>query len=196
DMKHIAIVTLVLTLASAMLAQTNAPAKTTSNPVVGTVRQLEERQSKNLIGAADEMPADKYSYHPTAEQMSFAHLVMHVTEANNGMCARIGGEQPHEMKLSETDSKDVLTKAMKDSFAYCEQVLAKADDSTLGQPVAFSGGRTGTRAAALIYLATGWADHYGAAAMYLRLNNLLPPSAQKAPAKYISRPSHDQLRPP
>ncbi len=72
---------------------------------------------------------------------------------------------------------------MKESFAYCEQVLAKADDSTLGQAVAFSGGRTGTRASALIHLATGWADHYGAAAMYLRLNNLLPPSAQKAPPK-------------
>ncbi len=182
-MKHIAIATLVLAFAPAVLAQTNAPAQTTSSPVVSTVRQLEERQSKNLIGAADEMPADKYSYHPTPEQMSFAHLVMHVAEANNGMCARIAGEQPRELKLSESDSKDVLTKAVRDSFAYCEQVLAKADDSTLGQPVAFSGGRTGTRATALIYLVTGWADHYSAAAMYLRLNNLLPPSAQKAPAK-------------
>jgi uncharacterized damage-inducible protein DinB len=180
-MKLITIATLVLVLAPAVVAQTMAP--NTSNPVVSTVRQLEERQSKNLIGAAEEMPADKYSYHPTPEQMTFAHLVIHVAEANNGMCARIGGDQPREAKLSETDSKDVLTKAVRDSFAYCEQVLAKADDSTLGQPVAFSGGRTGTRATALIALVTGWADHYSAAAMYLRLNNLLPPSPQKAPAK-------------
>jgi len=177
-MKHIAIATLILLLASVMLAQTNAP---TSNPVVSTVRQLEERQSKNLIGAADEMPADKYSYHPTPEQMTFAHLVIHVVEANNGSCARVAGEQPREVKLNESDSKEVLTKALKESFAYCEQVLTKADDSTLGQAVAFSGGRTGTRATALIYLAAGWADHYSAAAMYLRLNGLLPPSAQKAP---------------
>jgi hypothetical protein len=182
-MKHSNIATLVLVFALATLAQTNAPAQTTSNPVISTVRQLEERQSKNLIGAADEMPADKYSYHPTPEQMSFAHLIVHVTEANNGMCARISGDQPRETKLSESDSKEVLTKAVKDSFAYCEQVLAKADDSTLGQPVAFSGGHTGTRATALISLVTGWADHYSAAAMYLRLNNLLPPSAQKVPAK-------------
>lgn len=180
-MKHIAIATLILVSVSALFAQTSTPAATTSNPVVSTVRQLEERQSKNLIGAADEMPADKYSYHPTPEQMTFAHLVIHVVEANNGSCARIAGEQPREVKLNESDSKDVLTKALKESFAYCEQVLAKADDSTLGQPVAFSGGRTGTRAAALIYLAAGWADHYSAAAMYLRLNGLLPPSAQKAP---------------
>ena len=180
-MKHIAIATLLLAFTSAMLGQTNAPTTTVSNPVVSTVRQLEERQSKNLIGAAEEMPADKYSYHPTAEQMSFAHLVIHVVEANNGSCARVAGEPPREMKLNESDSKDVLTKALKDSFAYCEQALAKADDSTLGQPVSFPGGRTATRAAALIYLVTGWADHYAAAAMYLRLNGLLPPSAHKEP---------------
>jgi len=180
-MKPITIATLLLAFAPAVVAQTTAP--NTSNPVVSTVRQLEERQSKNLIGAAEEMPADKYSYHPTPEQMTFAHLVIHVAEANNGMCARVAGEQPRETKLSESDSKDVLTKAVRDSFAYCEQALAKADDSTLGQPVAFAGGRTGTRATALIALVTGWADHYAAAAMYLRLNNLLPPSAQKAPPK-------------
>ena len=182
-MKHIAIATLILALGPALLAQTAAPAQTNSSPVVGTVRQLEERQAKNLIGAADEMPADKYSYHPTPEQMSFAHLVIHVVEANYGSCARVTGEQPREVKLSETDSKETLTKATRDSFAYCEQALAKADDSTLGQAVAFPGGRTGTRAAALIYLVTGWADHYAGEAMYLRLNGLLPPSAQKAPAK-------------
>ena len=129
-MKHIAIATLLLALAPATLAQTNSPGTTAGNPVISTVRQLEERQSKNLIGAAEEMPADKYSYHPTPEQMSFAHLIIHVAEANNGMCARIAGEPPRETKLSESDSKDVLTKAVKDSFAYCEQVLAKADDST------------------------------------------------------------------
>jgi len=28
-------------------------------------------------------------------------------------------------------------------------------------------------------LPSSWADHYGAAAMYLRLNGLLPPTAKK-----------------
>src|SRR5271167_5049446 len=109
DMKHIAIAALSLALMPALLAQTGTPAQTNSNPVISAVRQLEERQSKNLIGAADEMPADKYSYHPTPEQMSFAHLMVHVAEANNGMCARVAGDQPRETKLSESDSKDVLS---------------------------------------------------------------------------------------
>ena len=110
-MKLIAIATLVLACGPAIVAQTNAPAETASNPVVSTVRQLEQRQAKNLIGAAEEMPADKYNYHPTPEQMSFAHLVIHVVEANYGSCARVAGEQPREGKLSETDSKETLTKA-------------------------------------------------------------------------------------
>jgi DinB superfamily len=179
DMKRVTMAALILACATVALAQSKAPAQNTTNPVVSTLRQLEERQSKNLIGAADEMPADKYGYRPTPQQMSFAHLVIHVTESNNSLCARVAGEPPHEVKLGESDSKDMLTKAMKDSFAYCEQVLAKADDSNLGQQVELFGGRSGPRAAALIYLATGWADHYSAAAMYLRLNNLLPPSAKK-----------------
>jgi uncharacterized damage-inducible protein DinB len=182
-MKSLAIATLLLVLASVVLAQSKAPAPSGSNPVVSTVRQLEQRQSKNLIGAAEEMPADKYGYHPTPPQMTFAHLVMHIAGSNNILCARLAGEQPGESKLKETDSKDVLTKALKDSFNYCEQVLAKTDDSTLARPVVLFEGRTGTRAAALIYLAADWADHYSAAAMYLRLNGLLPPSAQKGPAK-------------
>ncbi len=179
DMKLVTIASLLLALATVAMAQSKTPAQITSSPVVSTVRQLEERQAKNLIGAAEEMPADKYSYHPTPPQMTFAHLVMHIAQSNNLLCARVAGEQPRELKMSESDSKEMLTKALKDSFAYCEQVLSKADDSTLGQPVELYGGRTGTRAAALIYLAADWADHYSAAAMYLRLNNLLPPSAKK-----------------
>jgi uncharacterized damage-inducible protein DinB len=178
-MKRVTIATVILALAPVASAQSKSQDQTTSNPVVTTVRQMEGRQSKNLIGAAEEMPADKYSYRPTTDQMTFAHLIMHTAQANNTFCAGIAGEPAHEMKLSDSDSKDTLTKALKDSFDYCQQVLAKADDSALGQSVTLFEGQTGTRASALVRLAASWADHYSAAAMYLRLNNLLPPSAKK-----------------
>ena len=178
-MKRIVITTLIVALAPAAIAQSKATAEVTSNPVVTTVRQMEERYAKNLIGAADEMPADKYGYRPTPEQITFGHLIVHSAQANNSLCAAIAGEQPRSLKLSENDSKETLTKALKDSFAYCEQALAKADDSALGQSVTLFEGQTGSRGSALVRLAMGWADHYSAAAMYLRLNNLLPPSAKK-----------------
>ena len=179
-MKYVAAAILMLLYCVPVLsAQSTQPSTAVTNPVVATVRQMETRFAKNLVGAAEEMPADKYSYRPTPEQMTFAHLMMHTAEANNSLCAAVAGEKPHEMKLSESDSKDTLTKALKDSFTYCEQTLAKADDTALGQTVTLYENQTGTRAGALVRLAAGWADHYSAAAMYLRLNNLVPPSAQK-----------------
>jgi len=178
--KHIAATTfMLLAVVSALVGQAKESSPNTANPIVTTVRQMETRYSKNLTGAADAMPADKYTYKPTPDQITFAHLVMHSAEANNSLCAAVAGETAPSVKLSDTDPKDTLTKALKDSFVYCEQVLAKADDSTLGQPVTLFGGRSSTRGGALIFLAANWADHYSEAAMYLRLNNLLPPSAIK-----------------
>jgi hypothetical protein len=179
-MKTIAFAALALLgCAPQLAAQAKEASPNTANPIVVTVRQIEERYSKNLAGAAEEMPADKYSYKPTPDQITFGHLMMHVAEANNALCASAAGEQPPTVKLSETDSKDTLVKAVKDSFAYCEQILAKADDSTLGQPGTSLNGQSQPRGAAFIRLSVNWADHYSAASTYLRLNNLLPPSAKK-----------------
>jgi hypothetical protein len=36
-----------------------------------------------------------------------------------------------------------------------------------------------SRGQVLVVIATDWADHYSTAAGYLRLNSILPPSAQK-----------------
>ena len=185
-MKQIAIAILMLLAVTSVMSQqpsstTQSPSASsaTSSPVVSAVRQMEERFSKNLNGAASQMPPDKYSYRPTPEQMTFAHLMMHVAQSNNALCAIIAGQQPRDVKLSESDSKDVLAKAVQDSFTYCEQVLSSADDSSLAQSFTL-GSQTGTRASAILRLVAGWADHYSAAAMYLRLNNLLPPSASKS----------------
>jgi len=67
---------------------------------------------------------------------------------------------------------------VKDSFSYCELALAKTDDRNLGQTVTLFDNQA-TRGAAMIRMAAAWSDHYAMAAMYLRLNNLLPPSAAK-----------------
>ena len=179
-MKYFAATLMLLSIAPLLMAQGMQSSAPTANPILITVRQMEGRYAKNLTGAADEMPAAKYSYRPTPEQNTFAHLIMHTAEANNALCAAVAGEKAPEVKLGEDDTKEMLSKALKDSFAYCEGALNKADDSMLGQTVALHEGQTGTRGSALIHLVTGWADHYSAAAMYLRLNNLLPPSAQKS----------------
>ena len=150
------------------------------NPVTSAVKEILPRQQKNLIGAAEAMPADKYSYKPTEQQMTFSHLVMHVIESNNLLCSRISqapAPKP-EAPLKESDGKDKLVAALKTSFDFCSSALGKMDDSKLGDEIELFGGRKGSRAFGLIALTSGWADHYGAAAIYLRLNGVLPPTAQ------------------
>ena len=137
------------------------------------------RSQNNILGAIESMPADKFSYKPTPEQMTFAHLVVHIIQSNNGLCAKAASvPETKAEEAKETDSKDKLLAAAKASFAFCTEALGKMDDSKLGDSVELFGGRQFPRAMAALGLASGWADHYAAAAMYLRLNNILPPSAQ------------------
>ncbi|HEY4979410.1 MAG TPA: DinB family protein [Candidatus Acidoferrum sp.] len=156
-------------------AQNVAPTK---NPVTTVLRTIQPSRQKNILGAIDAMPRDKFGYKPTPDQITFAHLVVHITESNNAMCAKIADiAAPKVEELKDTDPKDKLLAAARTSFDFCTEALAKVDDSKLGDYVDF--GRTqGPRAMAAFFLAGGWADHYGAAAMYLRLNGILPPSAQ------------------
>ncbi len=163
----------VLLSAATALAQQAAPS---GNPVTDNVRQRLARQSKILIATAEAMPADKYEFKPTKDNMTFGHLMGHIVEANNFVCSKIAGQE-HKSDVKDTDGKDKIVAAMKDSMDFCGKAMADVKDSDLGQEVEMFGGRKAPKAAAVIELPVDWADHYGAAAVYLRLNNILPPTA-------------------
>jgi uncharacterized damage-inducible protein DinB len=173
-MRDILIVFVVAALAPlAALAQ-----QASSNPVSDAVRNIVSQRAKIIVAAAEEMPADKYGYSPTPQQITFAHLVIHLAGSNNFLCSSIAGTKPPEQeKLAETDGKDKLVAALKASFDYCNGVMEKTDDSKLAETVPFFRGPQ-TRAAVMITLANDLYDHYSQAAIYLRLNGLLPPTAQ------------------
>jgi len=145
-------------LSSAALAQKK-------NPVTTVIKEILPRQAKNLQAAVETMPPDKFSFKPTEPQMTFGHLVAHMIDSNYYLCAKA------------TD-KDALVGALKASFDFCTTSLAKVDDTKLGDTIHAYGGREVPRAWALIALTNDWADHYSASATYLRLNGLLPPTAQ------------------
>jgi uncharacterized damage-inducible protein DinB len=150
------------------------------NSVASALREMEQGRSKNMVAAAEEMPADKYSYKATPEQMSFGHLVLHIADANYGLCSKIGGvAAPGLPKLSESDAKDKLVERMKASFDFCSTALAKLDDSNLGEMLTLFGERKASRAMAMLILASSWGDHYSLEASYLRANGHLPPTAKK-----------------
>jgi uncharacterized damage-inducible protein DinB len=126
------------------------------------------------------MPADKFAYKPTADQMTFGHLVAHIIESNYFFCSKVAAvPAPKADEAKDSDTKDKLAASLKASFDFCTDALSKMDDSKLGEMTEAMGGQQVSRARLALGLAGSWADHYAEAAMYLRLNGITPPSAKK-----------------
>ena len=176
-MKTILVIALLLLAASAAAQTTPAPTK---DPVSSALRDILPGRRTNIIAAVGAMPAEKFNYKPTSDQMTFGHLVVHIAETNDLLCSKAAAvPAPKVEEVKETDSKDKLVAALKASFDFCSDALAKMDDSRLAETTEVFPGRQGSRAWASMILAGAWADHYAEAAMYLRLNGVLPPTAKK-----------------
>src|SRR5437762_8272829 len=150
-----------------------------ANPVSGFVKAGVARYQKNMVAAAEAMPAEKYAFKPSPEMNSFGHLIMHIAQSNNTFCSKISGQAAPDVKIAETDSKDKLVAALKDSFAFCTTALAKVDDSKLGEQFVMFGNRPMSRGGALVALGESWTDHYAMKAIYLRMIRILPKTAQQ-----------------
>jgi uncharacterized damage-inducible protein DinB len=177
-MKTTLVIPALLLLAASAAAQTKpAPTK---DPVSSALRDILPGRQKNTVAAVEAMPAEKFNYKPTADQMTFGHLVVHIAETNDLLCSKAAAvPAPKVDEVKETDSKDKLVAALKASFDFCSDALAKMDDSRLAETTEGFGGKQVTRAWISLVLAGTWADHYAEAAMYLRLNGVLPPTAKK-----------------
>ena len=154
------------------------------NPVSDVLREMLPGREKNTVGAFEEMPADKFDYKPTPEQMTFGHLAAHIVESNYYFCANAAGAaQPKVEELQGTEGKQKLVEAVKSSFVFCHEALAKADDSKMNDNIQWFDGKPRARVWAFMGLASSLADHYATAAMYLRLNGLVPPTGKRAEKK-------------
>ena len=161
-----------------------------ANPVSDTIRSLTQRYSKILVDTATTMPQENYGFKPMPDMNSFGHVIMHIAQSNYFLCSKISGAAAPELKLTDSDPKDKLAQALKDSFDFCNSSLAKLDDSQMGEEVTMFGGRKSPKAAAVISLAGDFYDHYGALAVYMRLKGVLPPTAQRQPG--MAAPKKDK----
>lgn len=162
-------------LASALLAPLGLVGQTPPHLVAEAYRVEFELNAERIIAAADDMPAERFGYRPTAGQMTFGEVVVHVLEGNDEIGAVVGGgTAPSRTPVLATDSKPVLVARLKDTFAFCRSALARLNDTMLSDPLA----DYGTRAQALFATINHWSDHYSQMAVYLRLNGILPPTAR------------------
>ena len=177
-MKKRLLIPALLLLAAAAVAQTTpTPSK---SPVSGALRDVLTSRQKNTIAAVEAMPADKFNFKPSADQMTFGELAAHMATANYFLCSKAAAvPAPKVEEVKGSDSKAKLSAAVTASFDFCSDALAKMDDSKLAETTEGFGGKQVTRAWFSLTLAGAWADHYAEAATHLRLNGILPPTAKK-----------------
>ena len=168
----------LVSLVAALAVPAHAAAQGT-NPVADAFRANASRAGTNLMAAAADMPAEKYDYKPTAPQMTYAAIVEHLAEGNDLLCGAIAGTKaPERAKVGVADGKAKLVARLQETFAFCDQALAKLDDTKLAEPLEVFGQKM-SRAAVMTLTTADWADHYSQVANYLRLNGMVPPTAKR-----------------
>lgn len=168
------------------------PAAPPANPITTAFRGRTLALQRNLAQAFDSIPESKFGYKPTPAQLTIGYIAQHLATDNYLFCNQFG---PMKATVPATDSttadsvkakwpKDSLVAKLKASFTFCESAFAQLNDANLADPVtlAFGGNsRQVSRATMVLGHALDMADHYSQIANYMRLNNILPPTALPRP---------------
>jgi hypothetical protein len=170
-----------LALTPASLAAQQPQATPPSDPITTVFRTRNAALQRNLAQAFDSIPESKFGFKPTPAQMSFAQIQVHLAnEGNDVLCGKVAGVQaPQRAAVDTTMSKEQLVARLKETFQFCESAFARLDDSKLAEPIQLFGPNPYSRATAILITVGDWADHYSQEANYLRLNGVLPPTAQR-----------------
>jgi uncharacterized damage-inducible protein DinB len=138
---------------------------------------------RNIMGSAEKMPAEHFSFRPTPDVRTYAELFGHTMQAQYGYCSTVkGAANPtigKELEKIVNDKAGVI-QMVKDAFDYCDEVFAKltAENAleilTAGPP---SNQRQLARANQLTMLIVHGNEHYGNLVTYMRIKGIVPPSS-------------------
>jgi hypothetical protein len=184
---------LVLAAPAALAAQQPSGAPPT-DPITTAFRGRIATLERNVAQAFDSIPERLFSYKPTPAQLTLGYIAQHLANDNYLFCNAYG-----DMKATRADEdtatpdsvkatwpKDKLVAKLKESFTFCQSAFAQINDAKLGEQATMTMGgnsRQVIRAGMVLGHALDLADHYSQIANYMRLNNILPPTALPRPGR-------------
>jgi uncharacterized damage-inducible protein DinB len=141
----------------------------------------------NLLGLAEAMPEEKYSFIPTQGNFSgarsFGEQIKHVACAQFAFFNEFEGKKPpddcEKGGHNPAKSKSELLKYLKDSFDYGNRVLATLTAQNALDRVEGRYGGPNTKLGISVIAVWHITDHYGQLIEYLRMNGIVPPQTQK-----------------
>ena len=186
---HAALLALALPMS---LAAQQPVAGAAANPITTAFRGRTMTFQRNLAQAFDSIPEAKFTYRPTPAQLSIGRVAAHLVSDNYFFCNNFGSmkasfsakDSTTADSIKATWPKDSLVSKLKASFAFCESAFAQLDDPKLVDEITmtFNGNtRNATRVTMVLGHVIDMADHYSQLSNYMRLNNILPPTALPRP---------------
>jgi uncharacterized damage-inducible protein DinB len=168
----------------ALLGQEKAPAQTPppANPITASEKGFYSFVSGAVVGAAQKMPEENYSFKPTPEVRTFGQLVGHVADASYMFCSQAIGEANPAKDIEKTKtSKAELVAALKDGVAYCNKAFDSMTDAKGSEMVKLF--NFNLAKLTVFSINTAHTDeHYGNMVTYLRLKGIVPPTSENQPA--------------
>ena len=153
---------------------------TAQSPLMDSVKAQFGSAKDVLLKTAAKVPEPIWAFRPTPDVRTFAQIVGHIADANMMICGAAAGEKAAPLNAEKTlTSKADLSKALADSIAYCDKVMAAMDDKKAMETVKFFIGGMTPRAMVLSFNTAHDYEHYGNLVTYMRLNKIVPPSSEK-----------------
>ena len=157
--------------------EANAPAPGPTGVLADLIRDWRE-QRDIMLRIADAMPEDSYDYRSTPSQRSFGEQVLHVAEINVGLLPLLGGTAAAPSVSEESAvQKAAALQALAESYDYGLDLLTEQTDASISETVDASFLGPSTRARVVWFLLGHSMDIYGQMAVYLRMNDIVPPAS-------------------
>jgi uncharacterized damage-inducible protein DinB len=146
--------------------------------------------AKEIVSAADAMPADKYGFAPTEGEFrgvrTFGKQVKHLAATNHILAAAALGEEPPADAGDELGPEAIRTKAeiidyLNGSFAHLQKAVDAIGDkkpAVRSSPISPLSANTVTRLALVVEACVHAFNHYGQMVEYLRMNGVVPPASR------------------
>ncbi|HUA57771.1 MAG TPA: DinB family protein [Verrucomicrobiae bacterium] len=164
------------------LVLTAAVAGAQENPLSAFNRTAYGQVKNWLLGSAQKMPEENYSFKPAETVRSFGQLVGHVADAQYIFCSVVLSDKNPDLKIEQsTTSKADLIAALKSAFAYCDRAYNSMTDASATQMYKLYGTDMPKLDVLTVNIMHS-AEHYGNMVTYLRMKNIVPPSTEQMSA--------------
>lgn len=166
---------LLCTLSFAVFALAQDPA---ANPLSADANRAYQQIKAYILKSADKMPAEEFAFKPSDDVRSFGQLLVHVADANFGICAAAKDEKRQMGQLEKTvTARDAIVKTLNESFTYCDAAFSGMTDAKAQEKIKFFG-REMTRLGVLNFVTMHDFEHYGNLVTYMRMKKVVPPSSE------------------